>query len=173
MATATTFDSTSQRDSAGLLGHAAIFAVGAALYFLCKYFPAELPMWMPWEFVWPEYLATALALYWFARGLVRVDASERPSLWRQASFVLGVVLLYAVLQTRIDYYALHMFFVHRAQHFVLHHIGAFLVALGASGPILWAGMPSFLRPILASWPVKRTVDFIQHPAVAPVLFVGL
>jgi putative membrane protein len=128
---------------------------------------------MPWEFVWPEYLAAALALYWFVRGLGRTDADERPAFWRQVSFVLGVILLYAVLQTRIDYYALHMFFVHRAQHFVLHHVGAFLVALGASGPVLWAGMPSFLRPVIASSPVKRTVDFIQHPAVAPVLFVGL
>ncbi|HWU26265.1 MAG TPA: cytochrome c oxidase assembly protein, partial [Rhizomicrobium sp.] len=88
-------------------------------------------------------------------------------------FVLGVVSIYAVLQTRIDYFALHMFFVHRAQHFVLHHIGAFLIALGASGPVLWAGMPASFRPILASAPVKRSVDFIQHPAVAPVLFVGL
>src|SRR5271167_487118 len=91
--------------SSGWIGHAAIFAIGGVLYFLCRYFPAELPVWMPWEFVWPEYLAAALALYWFARGLARMDASERPSLWRQASFVLGVILLYAVLQTRIDYYA--------------------------------------------------------------------
>jgi putative membrane protein len=173
MATATTFVPASRRESSGVLGHVAIFAIGVVLYVVCRYFPAELPAWMPWEFVWPEYLAAALALYWFARGLARLDAHERPSLWRQISFVLGVVSLYVVLQTRIDYYALHMFFVHRAQHFVLHHIGAFLVALGASGPVLWAGMPSFLRPILASAPVKRTVDFIQHPAVAPVIFVGL
>ncbi len=173
MTSAPTFASVWRRDTSGLFGHTVIFAVGAVLYFLCKYFPAELPSWMPWEFVWPEYLAATLALYWFARGLVRMDAGERPSLWRCVSFVLGVVSLYAVLQTRIDYFAQHMFFVHRAQHFVLHHVGAFLVALGASGPVLWAGMPAFLRPMLASQPVKRTVDFIQHPAVAPVLFVGL
>src|SRR6202789_2584509 len=157
MTTAAAFVSTPRRKSAGLFGHAAIFAIGAGLYFLCKYFPAELPVWMPWEFVWPEYLAAALALYWFVRGLRRVDASERPSLWRQGSFVLGVILLYAVLQTRIDYYALHMFFVHRAQHFVLHHMGAFLVALGASAPVIWAGMPGFLRPVLESTPIRRVV----------------
>jgi putative membrane protein len=159
--------------SSGWLGHGAIFAVGAILYGLCRYFPAELPPWMPWEFVWPEYLATALSLYWFARGMARLSRTERPPLWRSIAFVSGVLSLYVVLQTRIDYFALHMFFVHRAQHFVLHHIGAFLVALGAAGPALWAGMPAFLRPILASWPARRLVDFIQHPAVAPVLFVGL
>jgi putative membrane protein len=155
------------------LGHGAIFALGAVIYGLCRYFPAELPVWFPYEFCWPEYLATALALYWFARGLARLPRSQHPPIWRSAAFVLGVASLYIVLQTRIDYYALHMFFVHRAQHFVLHHIGAFLVALGASGPVLWAGMPAFLRPIVSSRPVKRLVDFIQHPAVAPVLFVGL
>jgi putative membrane protein len=155
------------------LGHGAIFALGCILYGLCRYFPAELPPWMPWEFVWPEYLGAALALYWFALGLARLPRALRPPMWRRIAFVAGVISLYVVLQTRIDYFALHMFFVHRAQHFVLHHLGAFLVALGASGPVLWAGMPAFLRPLLASRPVQATVDFIQHPAVAPVLFVGL
>jgi putative membrane protein len=162
-----------KKESAGLFGHAAIFVLGFVLYGLCHYFPAELPAWMPWEFVWPEYLATALSLYWFARGLARLPAAERPPLWRNIVFVLGVFSIYAVLQTKIDYFALHMFFIHRAQHYVLHHAGAFLIALGASGPVLWAGMPDFLKPVFASRPIKHLVDFIQHPAVAPVLFVGL
>jgi putative membrane protein len=167
------FESVSRNDSSGWLGHGLIAALGVVLYILCRDYPAELPPWMPWEFVWWEYLATAFGLYWFFRGLARLPREERPALWRIVSYVLGVVSIYVVLQTRLDYYALHMFFVHRAQHFVLHHSGAFLIALGASGPALWAGMPRFLHPILGSSPVKALVDFIQHPAVAPVLFVGL
>ncbi len=163
----------SRNDSTGWLGHGLIIALGFVLYVLCRNYPAELPVWMPWEFVWWEYLGTALGLYWFFRGLARLPREERPALWRSASFVSGVLSIYVVLQTRLDYYALHMFFVHRAQHYVLHHSGAFLIALGASGPALWAGMPRFLHPVLASRPVKALVDFIQHPAVAPVLFVGL
>jgi putative membrane protein len=162
-----------RNDSSGWLGHGLIIALGFVLYFLCRDYPAELPAWMPWEFVWWEYLGLALALYWFFRGLGRLSPAERPALWRIASFVVGVLSIYVVLQTRLDYYALHMFFVHRAQHYVLHHSGAFLIALGASGPALWAGMPRFLHPILGSRPIKALVDFIQHPAVAPVLFVGL
>ena len=165
--------SASRDDTAGWLGHGLIVALGCALYAACKYVPADLPPWMPYEFVWSEYLATALALYWFFRGLVRLPREERPALWRIISYVLGVVSIYVVLQTRLDYYALHMFFVHRAQHYVLHHSGPFLIALGASAPALWAGMPRFLHPVLASRPIKALVDFIQHPAVAPVLFVGL
>src|SRR5580698_6729870 len=167
------FESVSRNDSSGWLGHGLIAALGVVLYILCRDYPAELPPWMPWEFVWWEYLGTALGLYWFFRGLVRLPREERPALWRIVSYVLGVVSIYVVLQTRLDYYALHMFFVHRAQHYVLHHSGAFLIALGASGPALWAGMPRFLHPILGSRPIKALVDFIQHPAVAPVLFVGL
>ena len=86
----------------------------------------------------------ALALYWFCRGLLRLAVRGPAAFVAQPlPSLLGVVSIYAVLQTRIDYFALHMFFVHRAQHFVLHHLGAFLIALGASGPVLWAGMPGF------------------------------
>jgi putative membrane protein len=66
-----------------------------------------------------------------------------------------------------------MFFVHRWAHFDLHHAGAFLIALGASGPVLRAGMPPFLPPILDARSLRRAVDFLQHPATAPFLFVGL
>jgi putative membrane protein len=78
-----------------------------------------------------------------------------------------------VLQTHVDLYAQHMFFVHRWAHFVLHHAGAFLIALGLAGPTIRAGMPDFVRAVFDTSAVRRTVDFMQHPAVAPVLFVGL
>lgn len=153
--------------------YGAFVLAGAALYIACRYFPAGLPFWMPWEFSWPVYLATGLSLGWFASGLAKLAPSERPAPWRRFCFVLGVLMIYAVLQTRLDYFAQHMFFVHRAQHYVLHHLGAFLVALGMPGRAIWTGMPGFLRPLFASKPVRATVDVIQHPAVAPVLFVGL
>ncbi len=153
--------------------YGAIFAAGAIIDALCRYFPSELPLWMPWEFSWPVYLATVLSLVWFARGWHRVAPAQRPSALRAASFVAGVLSLYIVLQTHIDYWAQHMFFVHRAAHFVLHHAGAFLIAMGMSGPVLRAGMPRALLPLLDAKPVRRTVDVLQHPAVAPILFVGL
>ena len=56
---------------------------------------------------------------------------------------------------------------------MLHHLGAFLIALGMPRQAIWAGMPRFLRRVFVSWPVRTAVDMIQHPAVAPVLFVGL
>lgn len=157
----------------GRAGYGALLALGTLLYAVCRFFPADLPAWLPWEFSWPEYLATALSLGWFIRGLTILPKGEHPPLWRSICFIAGVLSFWIVLQTRIDYYAQHMFFVHRAAHFVLHHAGAFLIALGMSGPVLFAGMPDGLKPIILSRPVQGTLAFLQHPAMAPFLFVGL
>jgi putative membrane protein len=153
--------------------YAGVLAAGAVLDAVCRFFPAQLPFWLPWEFSWPVYLATVLSLIWFGQGWRELAKAERPAPWRAACFLLGVVSFYAVLQTHIDYLAQHMFFVHRAAHFVLHHAGAFLIALGAAGPVLRAGMPEFLAALLQTSPVRRTMNVLQHPAVAPILFVGL
>jgi putative membrane protein len=150
-----------------------LLALGALLYLICGLYPADLPFWLPWEFSWPIYLATTLTLAWFIRGLRILPKDRRPPLWRLICFALGVASFYIVLQTRIDYYAQHMFFVHRWAHFVLHHAGAFLIALGMSGPVLWAGLPDFVKPVIAARPVQATLTFLQHPIMAPFLFVGL
>ena len=153
--------------------YGALLALGAVLDVLCRFFPADFPVWMPWEFSWPEYLACTLTLAWFWRGLKVLAPAERPPAWRQALFVAGVASFYIVLQTHIDYYAQHMFFAHRWAHFVLHHAGAFAIAFGMGGQAVFAGMPAFLKPLVQSRPVQGTLAVLQHPAVAPVLFVGL
>jgi putative membrane protein len=150
-----------------------LLAVGAAIDVVCRLFPAELPFWMPWEFSWPVFLVTTLTLAWLWRGWRALDAAHRPAKWRAACFVAGVLSFYIMLQTHIDYLAQHMFFVHRAAHFVLHHAGAFFIGLGACGPVIRAGMPDFLRPVLDAVPVRRAMNVLQHPAVAPLLFIGL
>jgi putative membrane protein len=155
------------------LWYGALLLLGAVLYAVCKFWPAGLPFWMPWEFHWQEFLTAALVLAWFARGLKILPAACHPPLWRQICFVAGVVSFYVVLQTHVDYYAQHLFFVHRWAHFVLHHAGAFLIALGMGGPVLYAGMPDFLKPLVDSRPVQATMSFLQHPVMAPFLFVGL
>lgn len=157
----------------GWFGFGGLLLLGAVLWFVCRQYPAELPFFLPWEFSWPVFLATGLSLAWFFTGLQHLPAEQHPPLWRQACFVSGVILLYAMVQTHIDYYAQHMFFIHRAQHFVLHHVGAFLIALGASGSVLWAGMPDLLKPVFTTKPVRASTDFIMHPIVAPLIFVGM
>ena len=155
------------------LWYGALLLLGAVLSVIVHLYPADLPFWMPWEFSWPQFLTFGLTLGWFWRGLKRVPDAERPPLWRSICFLLGVASFWIVLQTRIDYYAQHMFWVHRAAHFVLHHLGAFFIALGMSGPVLYAGMPAFLRPLVDCRPVRKTLAFLQHPVMAPFLFVAL
>jgi len=155
------------------LGFSGLLVLGAILWFVCREYPAELPVFLPWEFSWPVFLTTTLSLAWFFIGLRRLPAAQHPPLWRSVCFVIGVVSLYVMVQTHIDYYAQHMFFIHRAQHFILHHVGAFLIALGASGSVLWAGMPDFLKPVFTSRPVRTFVNFIMNSIVAPLLFVGM
>src|SRR6478672_11314085 len=161
--TAATLSTRFESISRESLGFAALLLLGIVLWFVCREYPAELPFIFPWEFSWPVFLATSLSLAWFFTGLRRLPRAQHPPVWRSTCFVAGVFLLYAMVQTHIDYYAQHMFFIHRAQHFVLHHVGAFLIALGASSSVLWAGMPEFLKPLLTSKPVRCFVDFIMHP----------
>src|ERR1700733_6870414 len=157
--------------SASWIWFGALLAVGAVLYVISARFPAHLPVFLPWEFHWPEFLGLTLTLAWFARGLKRVAAA--PPLWRQICFVAGVISFYIVLQTRVDYYAQHLFFAHRWAHFVLHHAGAFAIAIGMSGGGVYAAMPDFLKPLVTARPVRAVVDVLQHPVIAPMLFVGL
>jgi putative membrane protein len=161
------------RSLAGWLAYTGMLAVGAVFYVLCRDFPADMPAWMPWSFSWPIYLASTLSLGWFAVGRTRLAPAARPGFFRSAAFVIGVVAIYAVVQTHYDYLSQHMFFLHRFQHLVLHHLGPFLIALAVPGEALWAGMPGFLKPLVGARPVRRLIDVIQHPAVAPVVFVGL
>ena len=153
--------------------YGALLALGAVLDVLCRFFPADLPVWMPWEFSWPEYLACTLTLVWFWRGLKILPRDQHPVRWRQALFVAGIASFWIVLQTHIDYYAQHMFFVHRWAHFVLHHAGAFAIAFGMGGQAVFAGMPQPLQQLARSRAVQAPLAVLQHPALAPALFVGL
>jgi putative membrane protein len=153
--------------------YGALLVTGGLLATVTHLFPANLPVFLPWEFHWVEFLATALTLAWFARGLQILPRDQRPAGWRKACFIAGILSFYVVLQTHVDYYAQHLFFAHRWAHFVLHHAGAFLIALGMSGPVLYAGMPDFLKPLVTARVTKAVLNVLQHPAIAPVLFVGL
>src|SRR5437879_4059616 len=114
------------------LWYGGALALGAVLYLVCRFYPAILPVWLPWEFSWPIFITAVLTLAWFVRGLRKLPRDRHPPPWRLICFVVGVASFWIVLETRIDYYAQHMFFVHRWAHFVLHHAGAFLIALGMS-----------------------------------------
>jgi putative membrane protein len=156
----------------GRVAYAAIAGVAALLFWLSQDHPSRLPVWAPWDFSAPEYLATALALFWFGRGLGRTPPAARPPVWRRVAFLLGVALVYVVLQTRFDYWAQHMFFLNSIQHVVMHHIGPFLIALGAAGETLKRGMPRWVCRAITRPVVGAVIRTLQQPVLAVLLFSG-
>lgn len=137
-----------------------------------------LAFFVPWEWSWPVQLSVwgTLLLYW--NGLRRSRPEQRPGTWTVVAFVTGVVLMYLVTQTRFDYWSQYMFFVHRGQHLVLHHLAPFLIALAMPAAVLGRGLPEPVkawfgrRTVLAAiW--VRTYRALQQPFLACFLFVGL
>ena len=133
----------------------------------------------PYQFSSLVVVSTVAVLIAYLRGLRNArERGARISAGRQVAFFLGLALCYAVLHTRIDYYAQYVFFIHRLQHLVLHHAGPFLIALSVPWPVLALGLPDGLRdrllqPLWRHPVVQGSYRFVQHPIVAPVLFVGL
>ena len=149
--------------------YAVIGCLGVVLFWLSKDHPTAMPVWAPWDFSIPEYLATALVLFWFFRGL---SLGATLPVWRRIAFLTGIGLIYAVLQTHFEYWSQHMFFLNRIQHVVMHHLGPFLIALsGAGGPIV-RGMPQPLRRLISARPAAVADRILQQPFLAALIFSG-
>jgi putative membrane protein len=151
----------------------AIAVASMLLWWACRFRAGSLPAIAPWDFSFSWFYATLFPLLWYRRGLRLSAAADRPSRWRTASFLLGMAAIYAVLQTRFEYLAEHMFFLNRFQHVVMHHLGPFLIALAWPWPVLLRGMPAWLRHALASAQARWLLQVMRRPILAAVLFVGL
>lgn len=127
---------------------------------------------LPWDFSPTVLLVTGGVTALFTMG-VRHAPSAVP-VARRVAFYLGVALIYCALQTKWDFYAGHMFFVHRLQHFALHDVGPFLLALSAPAAALVSGVPPALRQKLRKLkPVLRgPARVLFDPWTASALFVG-
>jgi putative membrane protein len=127
----------------------------------------------PWEFS-PTLLLMFVAAGWvFLRG-VRV---HRVGLVRQLFFWSGFVILYLSLHTHLDYYAERMFFIHRVQHLVLHHLGPLLIMGAYPGQVMRAGLPMPWRVRLRDFRLTRAGRAIEatltNKYLVPLLFVVL
>lgn len=134
---------------------------------------------LPYEFSWLAVAFFGSAAVFYVRGcraLKQVEQGEHPG--RQLLFWLGLGLAYMVLHSRFDYYAQFMFFIHRGQHLVLHHLAPILLCLANPWRVLAAGVPQgrtrqVLSRLLLSAPVRWAYAIVQYPLVAGVLFFGL
>jgi len=133
----------------------------------------------PWEPAPLVQLACGGAVLLYVIGAARIlRRGGRIGIGPPLAYVVGVVLMYAVTQTHYDYLSQYLFFAHRGQHLVLHHLAPFLIALAHPAPVLAAGLPARLRAASGGWrwlwrPLTAIYRALQQPAVACVLFVGL
>lgn len=143
---------------------------------------SELAYLEPWDWSPTVEGVCALTAVLYVRGLVLGRRQGlRCGFWRPFAFLLGLVAMYAVLQTYFDYLSSHMFWVHRLQHLILHHLAPFVMVLAAPGPVLLRGLPArWGRGLQRFWQrpgwhrcFSALLRVLRNPYLAGVLFVGL
>jgi putative membrane protein len=138
---------------------------------LCRFFPARLPYFFPFIFNAPVFLGTWFTLLWYFRGLARVAEAKRPGGVRQAFFLVGVLSIYFVLQTRFEYLSQHLFCLNRVQAVTLSMAAPFCIGIAWMQDVLAAGVPGWL---LRAWrgDAMRSVGMVLlHPLPATALFL--
>ncbi|TAL78896.1 MAG: cytochrome c oxidase assembly protein [Burkholderiaceae bacterium] len=127
----------------------------------------------PWEF------SPALVVMFIVSGALFARGSRvhHVNVRRQVLFWVGFVFLYLSLHTRVDYYAERLFFAHRLQHLVLHHLGPLLIMGAFPGQIMRAGLPVsvrfWLRDFRRSATGRVVVGVLTNPVLIPFMFVFL
>jgi putative membrane protein len=143
---------------------------------------SELAYLAPWDWSPTVECVCGLTAVIYVRGLVLGGREGvRCGFWRPFFFLLGLLATYGVLQTYFDYLASHMFWVHRLQHLILHHLAPFAMVMAAPGPVLLRGVPARLRRGLGQLSRRRgwqaacllLLRVLRNPYLAGVLFVGL
>ncbi|ORU90116.1 MAG: hypothetical protein A6F71_03905 [Cycloclasticus sp. symbiont of Poecilosclerida sp. M] len=133
----------------------------------------------PWELspILVVFLLGLAFYYWQAMCVTAKGEKSAKYYWQVVSFYTGIVSIYLVSHTYLDYLSQYMFWVHRFQHLVLHHLAPLLIVLGGVG-IIHKSLPEWLKnwkglPAVVRLPFELSYKLIQHPIVAPVVFVGL
>ena len=126
---------------------------------------------LPWQFSPTALTAVLVAALAYGRGS---RAYPPITARRRAAFHCGLLLIYAALQTSWEYYAGHMFFVLRLQHFVLHDLAPALLAAAAPGSALARGLPRAMQaPLRAIQGVLRgPIRLLRNPGAAVTLYVA-
>jgi putative membrane protein len=133
--------------------------------------PPSTEPFLPWQFSPAVLSAVLVAAALYARGASR--AAPRAARGRRAAFYLGLLLIYSALQSSWEYYASHMFFVLRLQHFALHDLGPALLAAAAPGAALARGVARRVRvPARGLRVLRGPLRLLHNPCVAVAAYVG-
>jgi cytochrome c oxidase assembly factor CtaG len=107
----------------------------------------------------PLQLAPALAfgVMYFVRARRLADSGRAVATWRQACFYSGLALIALTLVSPLGVLAEDVFWAHMAEHLLLADLGALLLVLGFTGPLL----APLLRTSALGW-----LRHLAHPVPA-------
>lgn len=120
-------------------------------------------------------LAALLLLVWYARGLRRVRRHARGRhlhRWRPLAFLGGAAVVLVATLPPLGMLAEGRLSTHMAQHMVLVMGAAPLLALGAPGQALLAGMPTPARRRVVAFVRRLPLSVLGAPFLAWALHVG-
>lgn len=121
----------------------------------------------------PGWLVGALVLlvgYLLAWSSAAQASSVRT--WRVASFVAGIVLLWATASSAIGTYAMALFWMHMVMHLLLIMVVPALLVLGHPLTVLAEGGPAVFGRVLRSAPVRLLTHQVTGVVVYTVVIVG-
>lgn len=122
-------------------------------------------------------LIFGFAVFALVYGIGLARRRRRTDFWPALAYLSGLASLALFTQTWLDELGRSLFAAHRLQHLVLHHLGPLLIALAGPGPVLAAGLPAGAGHRLARLAnratLRRAYEWLQHPVIGGVVFVGL
>ena len=125
-----------------------------------------------WDIPWIVTSELALAAIIYVLGWTRIRRT-RPAqfpAWRLATFLGGILAVFAAVASPLDTFSESLLFMHMAQHFVLMSIAPPLLILGAPVVPMLRGLPKWfirmLRPLFATGLLDRAGRFLTRPRVA-------
>ena len=105
-----------------------------------------------------QLLPATLSGMLYAVGAHRLEATPRAvPRWRQACFYSGITLIIVTLASPLGHISEELFLAHMAEHLLIADIGALLLVLGLTGPVL--------QPVLRIRAFDR-LRVLTHPLVA-------
>src|SRR5919201_6217672 len=79
--------------------------------------------------------AIVAAMYWIRARRLRERGAPVP-VWRQWCWYSGIALIVATLASPVGRISEELFLVHMVEHLVIADLGALLLVLGLTGPLL-------------------------------------
>jgi putative membrane protein len=101
----------------------------------------------------------------------RISAANKPSRLRQVFFLVGVLSIYFVLQTKFEYYSQHLFSLNRTQAVTISMAAPFCIGLAWMQDVLALGVPAWVLAICRSEAMRKFGRVVFHPIPAMALFL--